>query len=830
EGGDLAQKMSNYQYRSQQKDMLELTTKAFSDSRYLMIEAPTGVGKSLAYLIPAVCWAKAFGHKVLVATHTIALQEQLYTKEIAFLREVLPFSCQCAMLKGRGNYLCLSRWREVITRGSGLIWGERILLARLAVWLAEGARGDMDSIFLLGPEREWFSQMASSRETCQGNQCQYFRECFFQKARSGANSAQIVIINHALLLSGSRHGEGVLPKASHLIIDEAHHLEDEGIRYYTDVFSVLEFERKIQQLHRRRDVFGRSGFLQYIKEYKQSGLRALENLDPHLEGMEKRLRAVMKRINSLQAILQSTTLPETFRLKPGSPRGDKLQALLTDMDNLLFMAKELKASLDHLGRLLQGEEGKVFEETWLKQQLLLFQDVCNDIVLLESFLRGVSGVAPGGDLFPEDVSDEGARVSSSAALSGDGGLDLQPAALSSDGGLDPQTADLPGGGSEAGVLGAGTKDSGGLDASVTSAGAQNAGVTNADATHASVTSASAQNANAQSAGVTGVGITNASAQSADTQVVNDLYAGELDVGAPDEMVYWVTRDTRLKDISLCLTPLNIAACFQRYLFEGKDSVVFTSATLSVNGGFDYCRQQLGIDPDILDTMILSSPFRYDEQVLLLSDKDMPDPSKTSESAYNLALAESLKTLLEACGGRTMALFTSHKQLKAMFDALHQPLSLMGLELFADGQNGSRSTLLEELRTNEKAVVFGANTFWEGVDLPGSFLTSLMIVRLPFSPPGQPLTEARLEKLEAEGKDPFYSFSLPQAVLRFKQGYGRLIRTVEDWGVVVVLDNRIINKTYGKVFLRSLPDGRCQSGSPKLLAEKIRQWRKMKTGE
>ena len=690
--GALARKIEHFQYRVQQTEMLEAVSRAFESARYLMIEAPTGVGKSLAYLIPAICWAKASDRRVVVATHTIALQEQLFQKEVALLKELLPFSFQCVMLKGRGNYLCLHRWQQVRERGNLLIWGERVLLAKLIVWQAEGGRGDMDSLHLFGMEREWFLQMTSSRETCQGNQCPLFKQCYFQKARAGANTAQLIIVNHALLLSGARLGEGVLPKHSYLVIDEAHHLEEDSIKQFTDIFSLMEFEKRLQLLHRRRDVFGRPGFLQYLKEYRQQGYAPLEKWNPYTEEMEKQLKAVMKRVDSLQASLLNSTLPETFRIKPGNARGSRLEGLLVSLDNLLIMADDLRKTLVRLGALMQDEGTALFEETWLKQQLLLFQEVRRDVDLLETFLLGVK----------EKGEEQG----------------------------------------------------------------------------------------------------------------------------PDgECVYWVARDTRLKDISLCLTPLHIAACLQEYLFDGKESVVFTSATLSVNEGFDYCCQQLGIDREILDTKMLSSPFHHERQVLLLTDKDLPDPSKTSESAYNLALVRSLEILLEACGGRTMVLFTAHKQLRAMYDALSQPLRLKGLELFADGLNGNRTTLLEELRSNENAVIFGANTYWEGVDLPGLYLTSLLIVRLPFAPPGQPLAEARMEQLEAEGKDPFYHYSLPNAVLRFKQGYGRLIRTTEDWGVVVVLDNRIINKGYGRVFLQSLPDGSCQSASPKLLADKIMAWRK-----
>jgi ATP-dependent DNA helicase DinG len=358
-----------------------------------MIEAPTGVGKSLAYLIPALCWAKASGNRVVVSTHTIALQEQLFNKEIELLKEALPFSFNCALLKGRGNYLCMNRWRQVMDQGRNLIWGERVLLARLAVWLSEGARGDLDSIHLLGPEREWFSQMASSGDTCQANQCPNYKSCFYQKARATANASQLVIVNHALLLSGARIGESVVPKYSYLIVDEAHHLEEEGTRRFADSFSLLAFETKLQQLHRRRDVFGRPGFLQYLKEYQQQGDFALDALKPDLDQMEKLVAGVLKRVNSLQASLQAGSLPETFRIKPGKPKGERLQGLFAELDNLLFAAGDLKKTLDRLSVALQGDEGERFEETWLRLQLRLFEEVSAETGLLQAFLWGEIGRA-----------------------------------------------------------------------------------------------------------------------------------------------------------------------------------------------------------------------------------------------------------------------------------------------------------------------------------------------------------------------------------------------------------------------------------------------------
>ena len=689
-GGGLSRLKENYQYRPQQEEMLKAVMRSFQQSRFLLAEAPTGVGKSLSYLLPALTWAVARQERVVIATHTIYLQEQLYQKEIPEAARLLPFEFHCAVLKGRSNYLCLNRWLAVLNQGTNLIWGERVLLARLAVWLEEGTEGDLDSIHLLGPERDWFAQMASSRDTCQGMQCPHYKECFYQRARFAAAGSDLLIVNHALLLADASLGDAVLGKYQYLIIDEAHHLEEEGARHFTREFSLMEYEKSLQQLHKRRDVFGRPGFIQYLKDYRQKGIASLEPLEPFLAEVEKQLKAVLRRVNVLQEMLKNSKLPETYRVRPASPQGSAVEGLLSALDNIRVMGLELSGVLTKLTCILTGEEGQHFEETWLKSQLQVFGQTLALTEILDRFLKETGS--------PQIVAAD-----------------------------------------------------------------------------------------------------------------------------PEEQVYWFRREQRTNDIVLCITPLNTSRCFQKYLFEEKEAVVMTSATLSVGESFSYYTAQLGLEEELTDHLILCSPFDYANQVLLMTDKSLPDPAKTSESAYNLALAESLEKLLEACGGRSMVLFTSHKQLKAMYDVLAAPLKTRGLELFADGINGSRSTLMEELKTNSRAVVFGANTFWEGVDLPGLSLTSLLIVRLPFAPPGLPMTEARMEQMNQRGEDPFYQYSLPQAVLRFKQGYGRLIRTAEDWGVVVVLDNRIVNKRYGKVFLRSLPDANCIADRPQALAKRITKW-------
>jgi len=692
-GGLIQEAMEEFQSRESQQAMLKAVAKALEESRCLMVEAGTGVGKSLAYLIPALYWAVSQEEKVVVATHTIALQEQLYNKEIDFLHRVLPIEFQCALLKGRGNYLCLSRWQQIQEQGKNIVWGEKILLARLYLWLQSSMTGDIDSINLLGPEREWFSQIASSRETCQGMQCPYYRDCFYQKARSRAQNADLVIVNHALLLADAKLGEAVLPKYNYLIVDEAHHLEEEGTRQFTEDFSLSEFEKKVQLLHKRRDVFGRPGLLQYLKEWQGQGVNTLTRFDTVLKELDRAVRQTFQKIRKIQHFLQQNSGPEMLLVNEEAFSQNWWQGLVQLLDNLAVISLDLRKALKKMEDLLQSDEAKIFDDAWIKSQLQHIANVKEGITVLTLFLNGIQEYTGN-----REKAEEG-----------------------------------------------------------------------------------------------------------------------------EQRIYWLRRNLRQNDLTLCITPLNTADCFQQYLFAGKEAVILTSATLSVNESFDYCRQQLGISEEWCDSHILPSPFNYREQVLLLSDSRLPDPAVTSETAYNLALKESLTQILEACGGKTLVLFTSHKQLKAMYEETAGFLSERGLEVFADGINGNRHSLLEELRNNDQAIVFGASTFWEGIDLPGPALTSLVIIRLPFAPPDQPLTAARTEFIKKMGKNSFYHYSLPQAVLRFKQGYGRLIRSHKDWGVVVILDNRIINKRYGKVFLKSLPESRCIAGPAEELAEKIKDW-------
>lgn len=686
--GSLAQGIEAYQKRSEQISMTKAVAKALGSERHLIVEAGTGVGKTLAYLVPSIYWSLSQNEKVVIATHTIALQEQIIKSDIKFLEKYLGFPFKTAVLKGRNNYLCLQRWKSAKENIKAMSWPEKQLMSRVSHWLHNNTGGDKDSLSLREWELDFFYQLASSAETCFASKCTYYRECFYQKARQKAQQADLIIVNHSLLVSDLKVGDAILPRYQYLIVDEAHHLEEEGIRQFSEILSLKDLQRRIFLLLKRRDGLRHSGLLNFWKN-RFSGQRGAD---------ETFARELLENIKSAKSC--------------GGRILDKIEELLLTAKN----------SVPESARIHEGTKNAAW---WINMELL-FNNLMVEISELAGVLNGIIRM-----------------------------INVKIEIEDSDSNEESNFRDL--------------------------------------------------------------------------RVIFAQLETEYNLGrryfideSPDS-VHWLENDTIKGDLRLIVTPLGIGKYFDEFLFSSRKSAVLTSATLSINGGFDFLIDQLGVSADLVDTLQIPSPFCYDEQSYLLVDTSLPDPAKISEETYSLALVEALTSLLTATGGNTLVLFTSKRQMRYVFDALWESLHNQGMELFADGINGSRHNLVNELKDNSRAVVFGTNTFWEGIDLPGSSLTAVIMVKLPFQPPTLPLVEARIERLKTEGKDGFSQYSLPQAVLRFKQGYGRLIRTSSDCGVVVVLDSRVVNKRYGKTFIKSLPNESFFAGNTPQVTEQIRNW-------
>ena len=679
-GGSIAQGFTVYEQRSEQIKMMKAVTKAFSQKRFLVVEAGTGVGKSLAYLVPALAWAVSQREKVVVATHTIALQEQLWHSDIRFLQQNLPFKFKAVVLKGRNNYFCLYKWKTLQDSVSTLSWSEKVFMARLGHWLVREKTGDKDTITLRGWETEMFSQLSSNKENCLGGQCPFFNDCFYQNARKKAQAADLIIVNHSLLLSNVKTGDVLLPEYHYLIIDEGHHLEDEGTKQFTETFSLREFQKKVTQLRKKKDGFRKPGLVYIWSNYLHLPPEVLPDVKKIIADVDKCSLLTNEKVD---VILQNTgTLPsKTIRINEQVYQQKWWENLTILFENLFVVGTDLLSFLTQLYNRLEGDCSELIGEDSLKDLRTYIGEIKSDLELGEKFFHTLE----------------------------------------------------------------------------------------------------------------------------------------------EEYVYWLELKVVPRELLLHITPVNIADLCRDFLFANLMTTVLTSATLSVAENFDFLIERLGLPHELVDTLQIPSPFFYEEQSLLLIDSSLPDPARTREEDYNLALKQALYTILQATGGRTLVLFTSHKQLQNTYDSLKTLLQKKGLELYADGLDGHRHVLLAELKNNPAAIVFGANTFWEGIDLPGASLTAVIMIRLPFWPPHHPLVEARVEAMYNEGKNGFFNYSLPQAVLRFRQGYGRLIRTIDDWGVVIVLDNRLLKKRYGKVFLQSLPQQNYFAGSTEQIVDKIRNW-------
>lgn len=708
--GILSASISGFEYRPQQAEMAQGVCRAFSSETHLMMEAGTGTGKSLSYLIPAIFWALSTGKKVVVATHTINLQAQLWEKDIPFLSAALPVDFRAALVKGRSNYVCLRRWNSFF--GNRLEMGseEAFFAAKIFTWLKATATGDRGEINLYGRELEFWNSINSERDLCLGPQCKYFTsKCYSTRVRREAEAANLIIANHSLIFSDIKTENKVLPAYNYLVLDEAHRIEDE----------------------------------------------ATEHL-----GLTVSSGSLYRFLNSLS---RSSSSGQGF---PGGILGGLYQRL------------------SGFQEILGQEEFGRFSE-YLTQAVELVQGVREELGLFTELL---------GRLMDQGSPD------ASAGSSYNNTLRMRPDHLLTPlwNSLDPVRSNL--------VL---------------------------RLRLVAETLSKSANLLERSSGwenpVTQEDIRNLSAQA--------LAAGEYAAATEyimnlgdDNSVCWLERDIRGDWINYQLrcAPVQVGPILFEKLFSEKKSVILTSATLSVDGDFRHYMERVGLDLYPVDkalSMIVNSPFAYDEQALLCICRDVPDPQSIE---FSESIVPLIRDLVLVADGKTMVLFTSHKMLREVYFNVTPQLEAHGITVLGHGIDGSRARLVEEFRDNSRSVIFGANSFWEGVDLPGDVLRSVIIVKIPFMPPGIPTTQARLEYLENLSKDSFRRLSLPQAVLRLKQGFGRLIRTRQDHGVVIVLDNRLINKRYGSKFLRSLPVKNHFRGEKDLVLQKVSDWLDQKT--
>ncbi len=683
-GGEFSRHIKDFEHRSQQVQVLKSVAEAFSEGRHLMVEAGTGTGKSLAYLIPAAAWSMQNGEKVVISTNTIALQDQLINKDIPDLIEALHLDLRTAVLKGRSNYLCPRKLNAMRKRSPENSDDLRVL-AKILVWLHQGGSGDRNEINLNGQvERMIWNGLSAEDENCRLENCLKTMggRCPFYKARMDAESAHILIVNHALLLADAATENRVLPAFNYLIVDEAHHLESATTDAMAFHLSPYDIRRSIRELGSHE-----YGLLSQIWTAVQSRLIPSELAQ---------LSVTIGKITDI-AVRFDTYMGQYFKalefvledLREGRPIGTYAQQV------------RVLPSLRSLPIWFDVETA--WDDAHASLQSLLLQ--------LKALRESV--------YTPEDSDDDIADIMGSIAT------------------LSQHLSEIG-------------------------------------------------------------------------EKIEQLTMTPL-----TDQIYWVEFDPLQSRLSLHATPLHIGSLMEKYLWHEKDSIVLTSATLTTHGDFDYLKQRLNAE-DAYE-MTVGSPFDYETAVMLYLPHDIPEPS--DQYGHQKTVENCIIRLARVTGGRMLVLFTSYAQLKKTSQAIQPHLAKFDITVYEQGEGASASSLLDSFKENDRAVLLGTRAFWEGVDVPGEALSALVIVKLPFDVPSDPIIAARSESFD----NPFAEYSLPEAILRFRQGFGRLIRTRSDRGIVVLLDKRLITKQYGRFFIESLPNCHLQQSSIANLPEHAARW-------
>lgn len=629
--GVLAER-DGFEYRPQQAAMAGAVAATLAGRRHLIVEAPTGVGKTLAYLVPALTFAVAEKRKALISTHTKNLQEQLLQKDIPIARTLTGVQCSVAVLKGRRNYLCTTRLEHAVgAAGSMFNSGGSAELERIRAWARTTTDGDMEGLGFT-PSPDVWEMVCSEQGVCGSGICG--PQCFFQRAKARAREAQMVILNHALFFSlfavSAAEDRSIFPD-DFAIFDEAHTLEavaGAGIG--------LKVSRRGAMLAIRR----------LFNPTTRKGLLAGRRRKPAALAA-KAEEAVNEFFSTVGRAAQSMTAV------PAGPYAPRPEVRIRNPRLVVNALDDPLGALESYVRDVEEETGDMFQ----KQEVTAAR-------------RSLQGIRTGVETF-----------------------------------LEQQDRDL---------------------------------------------------------------------------------------------TYWVDAPPS-GNVTLCAAPSDVGQVLGPRLFRDDTPVIMTSATLSVNGSLNYFCRRMGAGA--ADTLILGSPFHHARQMTLCLARDIPEPDA---DGYAQDLPGWIMRSVDRTHGKALVLFTSDSMMRTTAAALGGMFAERGLQLIVQGIDGQRHELLEQFKHDIHSVLFGLESFWMGIDVPGEALEHVIITRLPFSVPNHPLVEARLEAIAQRGGNSFIEYTLPEAVLKFKQGAGRLIRTKDDTGVVTVLDARILRRSYGRAFISSLP--------------------------
>jgi ATP-dependent DNA helicase DinG len=678
---------TNFEKRIGQFQMMDGVYRSFHSGKYTLIEAGTGVGKSLGYLLPVAYFSKQKKQPIVVSTHTIQLQEQIIYKEIPLLAKILPFEIKCVLLKGRNHYISLEKFALSLLEENDN-YDTTLTKMQILVWLTETNTGDRDELNLSSGGNIFWNKIKNEQTIFSMNKIWQEKD-FYLRAQSEAQNADIIITNHSLLLSNLSSETSILPNFDYAVIDEGHHFEKVASQYFgrsLDYLTTRLLLSQFGQYEQRMLFYELEMILDSLKTAREEVLETGK-----INQLAADLSYEMDEFFKLTALYAKTNSAERRGINRAKVRfthndgGKERNALVHSAERFAFLLKDLQTAITHRLELIKKSNGALTSKQKGKlEEIISFRNELEELRL----------------------------------------------------------------------------------------------------------------------------------------TVQDCFIKKSDD------VKWIEIDFRSQQnvTTFYAQPAFVSASLKERFFNIKRGVVLTSATLTVNHSFDYVINEIGLVKDNTLTMVIPSPFDYKNQVQLLIPDDLPEVNATSLEDYVIAITEHIITIAEATKGRMLILFTAHDMLKKTYELIKESGFLNDFAMIAQGiTSGSRSRLTRNFQRYDKAILLGTSSFWEGVDIPGEDLSCLVIVRLPFSPPDEPLTEAKCQVIKQRGGNAFTEYSLPEAILRFKQGFGRLIRTEKDRGIMLVFDKRITTTKYGKAFLKSIPDVPMKKGNIDELVEIIYKW-------
>lgn len=671
--GLLSQCFKEFEYRDEQLHMAEHIEKGLNDEKKVVVEAGTGTGKTLAYLIPSIQWAVENGKKVIISTNTINLQEQLLNKDIPIVKKIMQKDFKYLLVKGRGNFLCNRKHANLLSMKPADLeefsQDQKKQFEALINWGKETRTGDKSELYFEVDYTVW-EYFQSETDICAGSRCPYKSECFFLKSREEKKKADILIANHHIFFSdlairkeiGFNTDYSILPEYGLVVFDEAHNIQKVARDYFSYEVSKYGFTKAMNQIHNVSNNKKHKGQLEILLQY-------------------------LKKRNYEDKEVVEKLLENDVRIN----------------HNNLF-----KAGRDYFDRLIEifskGQVGSISfrikkDEIMASSFYSMLNDVKENFILeFNTYLRTARKIITS----LKDTED-------------------------------------------------------------------NDGIINDFSKYI---------------------------ERLETFFENFKFINNLD---DEEFIYWVEVNNKKSNSKLVATPLNIDGELSENLYSNLKQLIFTSATIAVENNFDYFKKSIGLEEETYDK-IIASPFDYDRQMKVYIPSGLPDPNDRN---FLDEIEPLLKKMILKTKGRTFVLFTSYKSLNYMYYMLREELEENGINFFIQGMY-PRTKLVEMFKNSDSPVLFGTDSFWEGVDVKGEKLVSVIIVKLPFKVPSDPVTEAIIETYELQGKNPFIEYQIPESVIKFKQGIGRLIRSKEDRGIITILDNRIVTKRYGKYFLDSIP--------------------------